>query len=220
MEKTFKYLITLLFLLSITSCAEFLQRRTFVDEMDKETDGFFVAGRDFEFTPGDSGEAYRSRKEIRDRTPASKRVMRRRLNDRSIEKELRRRENSLTPREFAAYQKRKVYLDGTSEKNYYLQLSRSEREEFLASKMVRKTRRGETLYDDSPFNLVTDHRRAQKNISLGMNKDDIKRNWGSPSRVDIAGNPRNENERWTFYDGRRVQKIFFENGVVGGWASE
>ena len=93
-------------LFSTASCSQFLTGRTFVSEMDRETDGLFVAGRDFESMPGDSGSAFRSRKEIEDRTPASRKVSERRNWDRSIDKELARREQRLSMQDYSLYRKR------------------------------------------------------------------------------------------------------------------
>ena len=220
MSKILGNMINLSILLSLISCSELLTRRTYVDEMERQSDGIFVAGRDFRQVPGDTGQAYRSRKEILQRTPASQKVMERREDERSLINELRRRENALTPRQLSTYQRRKMYLDGPSEQLYYLQLSRPEREDYLAGKMIKTSRSSARSYRDSPLSLVQDYKRAEKNLFLGMNKDAVERSWGMPSRIDVAGNPRNQNERWTFYDGRKVKKIFFENGIVGGWATD
>ena len=50
-----------------------------------------------------------------------------------------------------------------------------------------------------------------------MSKTEVQRIWGSPSRVDVAGNPKMENERWSFYHNGRVKTVFFESGRVEGW---
>ena len=70
-KKSLKLILLALGCMTFTSCAGLLQNRTFIDEMDRESDGLFVAGRDFDAVPGDSGSAYRSNDEIRMRTPAS-----------------------------------------------------------------------------------------------------------------------------------------------------
>ena len=57
-------------------------------------------------------------------------------------------------------------------------------------------------------------------ISMGMSKDNIIGRWGQPSRVDIAGNPINQNERWSYYESGKVRQVFFEAGKVEGWSIE
>ena len=57
-----------------------------------------------------------------------------------------------------------------------------------------------------------------------MAMNDVTSIWGEPSNVDTAGDPRDGNQRWTYYSGlssryglgsKRV--VFFENGRVAGW---
>lgn len=65
------------------------------------------------------------------------------------------------------------------------------------------------------------------NIRLGMAKQRVKRTLGSPNQVEVAGNPKYENERWTYeenvptLDGYYKEKkvIYFEGGSVVGWES-
>ena len=61
-------LFGLMMVLQLTGCA-FMENRTFITEMEQESDGVFVAGRDFRTVPGDTGKAYRSREDIMMRTP-------------------------------------------------------------------------------------------------------------------------------------------------------
>ena len=60
-------------LLLSTSCSVFMPDRSFIEEMNRESDPFLVAGRDFPVVAGDSGEVHRSREEIQKRTPSSER---------------------------------------------------------------------------------------------------------------------------------------------------
>ena len=45
-------------------------------------------------------------------------------------------------------------------------------------------------------------------IHHGMTKLQVQDLWGSPTRVDVAGNPTNENERWSFYESGKVKQSF------------
>ena len=40
---------------------------------------------------------------------------------------------------------------------------------------------------------------------------------GKPMRVEIAGNPRYENERWLYRMNGASKYIYFESGQVQGW---
>ena len=54
-------------------------------------------------------------------------------------------------------------------------------------------------------------------LLLGMDKKTVMKKWGRPTRIDVAGNPTNENERWSFYYNGKVRQVYFEKGVVNGW---
>lgn len=66
---------------------------------------------------------------------------------------------------------------------------------------------------------------ATKDISVGMPNELVRRSWGAPDSVDVAGNPMYGNERWRYKrytpspDGYRLQSriIYFESGKVVGW---
>ncbi len=59
------------------------------------------------------------------------------------------------------------------------------------------------------------HRKGE--LFLGMSKAQVLRAWGRPGRVDIAGNPKYQNERWAFFAKSNVYYVFFEAGSVQGW---
>lgn len=66
---------------------------------------------------------------------------------------------------------------------------------------------------------------ATKDISVGMPNELVRRSWGAPDSIDVAGNPIYGNERWRYKrytpspDGYRLQSriIYFESGKVVGW---
>jgi hypothetical protein len=66
---------------------------------------------------------------------------------------------------------------------------------------------------------------AAKDISIGMPGDFVRRSWGAPDSVDIAGNPIYGNERWRYKryssspEGYQLQTriVYFEAGKVVGW---
>lgn len=64
--------------------------------------------------------------------------------------------------------------------------------------------------------------RSPKNapVEMGMTKDQVIHKWGQPSNVEVAGHPRNENERWSFHVAGKVRQIYFASGRVEGWVLE
>lgn len=65
----------------------------------------------------------------------------------------------------------------------------------------------------------------KKDITLGMSQDWVKKSWGAPDLVEVAGNPIYKNERWKYkkyvssVEGYKLQKriVYFEGGKVVGW---
>lgn len=213
--KTQKLLI-IIFCLSLMSCTHLFEGRSFITEMDRETDSFLVPGRDFRTISGDSGRAYRSAEEIMERTPANYRSKEDYEYQRSLMNELEWRENQLSETEMTRYRQLGAYLPSESEKIYYLSLSRYERESYIQSKSLqteRNARAPASVKNHSLFNTV-----ETTSIALGMNKDRVLGVFGHPNRVDVAGNPAHENERWAFVENGRVRYVYFEAGVVQGWA--
>lgn len=66
---------------------------------------------------------------------------------------------------------------------------------------------------------------AAKDIALGMPLDLVKRSWGTPDSIEVAGNAMYGNQRWRYKrytptsDGYHLQSriIYFESGKVAGW---
>lgn len=210
---------TLLLLLMLASCAGIITDRTFITEMDRETDGFFVADRDFNIIAGDSGNPWRSREEINRRTPASLREKEENERDHSIKKELAKKVNALSPREYQYYRRVSSSFENDSERIYFLNLSPRERRNYFVDE-VGKDREAASSKKDH-FSFYRERKIASsedRDLFLGMGKDEVIGTWGRPYRVDIAGDPRNENERWVFKGHRESKYVYFESGVVQGWS--
>lgn len=216
-------LLLILLMFSLTGCASLFQERTFIKEMDRQTEGAFIPHEDFQVVSGDERSGYRSREEIAARTPDGFRENS--FND-NLERELSVKEKLLTMEQYTEYSELKPDLETTSEKIYYLSLSVDERDEYLSSRQLgkyarrivpSKVRRGYRAPASSP---ISNSFRNSRDISQGMEKDDVRSSWGRPSRVEVAGDPSNQNERWTFYENGKVKQVFFEGGVVQGWALE
>ncbi len=199
--------------LFLTSCSGFLPDRSFIEEMNRESDPYFVAGRDFKVVGGDSGEAYRSKEEIQKRTPSSERNREKMKEEESIRVELEQKEADIPEEYLEQYSKDKKYLPSDSDKLYYLSLSLSERANYIS------TKKADWQEDQGKGqDFIQKHSVHSKELYLGMSKSQVMQAWGKPSRVDVAGNPRNQNERWVFFEDGSAKQIFFESGRVGGWA--
>lgn len=67
------------------------------------------------------------------------------------------------------------------------------------------------------------HPPAANDIFLGMPMERVKQAWGTPRRVEVAGNPELLNQRWIYPDGpferfgSNARIIYFERGRVVGW---
>ena len=194
-----------------SSCALMLPERSFTDEMDRES--VFSPGRDFPIMSGDTGDVRIGKDELKSRTPTSERS--RRLNKEavSIEQELIQKEDVLNDSEKQKYGLDKKFLQTNSDKLYYLSLNSFERNSYISTKK-------EELQDDMERgkNMVRNRSIHSAELFLGMNKSEVTQVWGKPARVEVAGNPINQNERWSFKEDGNVRQVYFEGGKVQGWA--
>lgn len=109
--------------------------------------------------------------------------------------------------------KDKRYLPSDSDKLYYLSLSGADRDNYI------RTRIQEVKEDQSKDQEFIERRSVHaSDIYLGMEKHDVVRLWGKPARVEVAGNPKIKNERWSFIEDGSVKQVYFESGKVQGWA--
>ncbi|PIK14811.1 MAG: hypothetical protein CES88_10775 [Halobacteriovorax sp. JY17] len=212
-----KSILVISLLLNLSGCAELLTSRSFIDEMDRESDSFWVAGEDFNVTAGDSGRAHRTRAEIMKRTPLDGLTKEEIQEKTLLSKELTRKVNAMTDEEYTQYVSIRDKLETDSEKAYYLNLSKHDRGEYLRTKFFTAYQKDSRSPASHDFGF---RRTKTTKVDMGMNKNDIMKIWGRPMQVDVAGDPRYENERWSFYDGSHVKQIYFENGVVSGWILE
>lgn len=222
----------LMIALGLSSCANMMTSRTFIDEMEHES-GYWVPGQDFQMTAGDSGQAYRSHEEINQRTPASHYDRQNYEESESIRRELARRESMLNEREFMAYREAQNYFTTDSERIYYLSLAPYERESYLETKSNDSgtSYNGRSPASLSPYvNYPKSHQMQTlelispavpdygPELNVGMGKDQVVEIWGRPARIDVAGDPRHENERWSFHQNGQLKTVYFENGQVEGWS--
>lgn len=210
---------TLTLCLFVTSCANMFENRTFIDQMDHETDSVFVPGRDFQAIAGDSGNPYRSRDEIMERTPMHGASLEEQRQNNSLYQELYRKEISLHPKEKKLYSEVEPYLNEVSEKIYFLNLSYHEKMDFIEANNLPVAGLGREYNRSASRSIAGLNPRGmnEKSLYLGMSKDEVMNLWGRPTRIEVAGNPLHQNERWAFYDNGQLKYVYFEGGNVQGW---
>lgn len=193
-------------------CAQFHTGRSFLAEMENDDTRFFEPRNDFPVVAGDTGRDWSTDKEMRARTPASEHDLANDLHSRSLMRELRSLEQSQSEDSLEFYDKHKHQLATTSEKIYFLKLPPHDRREYLMT-------RG--FIEEPKTQMFSLQQRSiamkKQDILMGMSKNDVLESWGKPLRVEIAGNPRNENERWLYNMNGSSKYIYFESGQVGGW---
>ncbi len=212
----YKFLLLSLTLISLMGCASMFEERTFADEMERESDGYFMAGRDFRVMNGDSGEAYRSKSEVKKRTPASRRQKSRETEEVSIENELREKVAAMGEVEKADFDKKQKYFDNDSERLYYLSMNSEDRANYIEMRKSESADEEDRRNDSRAFLEKRSVHSAE--LEVGMSKTDIQRIWGRPNKVEYAGDPKFQNERWVFSEGGQKRFVYFENGEVNGWS--
>lgn len=220
-----KLLILLIIGASLSSCA-FLDHRDYSDEMEFSFDGpMFEPNRDFMIVAGDSGRDYRSDSEIRGRTPATAKNAEDYRHDASLQRELTYLESKLSPEEFDFHREIRDQIGNVSQQIYFLRLRSWEQKEYLKSRGIASDfiRTSNLVPHEPDRNSYQSRSFASANypkihdVVLGMRKDDVMQNWGRPDRMDVAGDPRLENERWAYRRDGTVKYIYFESGRVEGW---
>jgi len=176
--------------------------------MEYTDDPFFEAGVDFPVLSGDSGRSWRSKSDWGRRIPASAEELKSRSSELMLRQELFELESSLSEHQIEIYERYKTKLTSRSEKIYYLKLLPHERHYYLESKGILTS--GHT-------NDSFSEKKQKESLDYGMSKQDVQRLLGVPLKVEIAGNPRLENERWAYnYEGQ-ARFVYFESGKVDNW---
>lgn len=207
----FNLILSILAIFLLSGCAAL--ERSFIEEMERDSDGYLVAGRDFPVVNGDSGEAFRSREEIARRTPASLRSKQKLKEELSLKEELNQKVEAMEENELASYTQDIKYLPSDSDKLYYLSLTGEERLSYMQTKK-------QEYIDDRGIakDIVKQHSIRNAEIFLGMSKDEVMTLWGRPTKIQFAGNPKYQNELWYFNEDGSYKQVFFEGGKVNGWA--
>lgn len=200
-------------LFAFTGCAELYTGRSYLSEMERDDSSFFNPREDFPIVAGDSGRDWMSESERRQRTPASAQDLSENMASRALKSELRTLEGMQTEESFEMYQTHLKSLPTVSDRIYFLKLPQNERRDYLISRGAIEETKRPTFAD------YTQRRPggSSSDVLLGMNKQDVLASLGKPTRVEVAGNPRNENERWLYRMNGYQKYIYFESGRVEGW---
>lgn len=210
MKSRLKNFLLAVIVFQTVGCSQFMSRRDFLSEMESDDTQFFNPHTDFPVVAGDNGDFGISDEDRRNRTPASSYDIESQRNTLSLEQELEELEGKQHQEDLTYYNKYRHKLATTSERIYYLNIPAGERREYLESRgMIEKN----SAYTSSETAFAI----RKSDILLGMSKDDVTTSWGQPVRVEVAGNPRNENERWVYKPDGASKYIYFESGKVEGW---
>jgi len=203
--------MTMLF--SAVSCSQFLTHRDYLSEMQHDDSTYFKPREDFPVMAGDTGRDWETNAERMSRTPASVSDIEEEKSLSFLQRELKDLERNQPEKATKLYEDHKHKLATTSERIYFLKLSQYERSDYLQSRGFLKTK--------SPTQEPDGYREMfgvrETHVAEGMTKSDVESNWGSPSRVEVAGNPSYENEKWQYVINGATKYIYFEAGRVQGW---
>ncbi|MFG1500739.1 hypothetical protein ABMA70_11085 [Halobacteriovorax sp. XZX-3] len=214
--------LTLFSLLTIVSCGPISMDRQFLDVMGEEDEGFslFSPGKAFDTVGGDPSYVQYSKDEMMKRTPSSEEDYPSWSQEKRLKMELQGKLDSMRPEDREAFRRKERMFDNDSQKLYYLTLTRAEQQEYGRT-LVRyeKQRKFEARKPASIFRY-SPRAQAHREIAMGMDKKNVIDRWGNPHRVDTAGNPQLENERWTFFENGERKFVYFSQGKVEGWSLE
>lgn len=199
-------------LLTLTSCADLHIGRSYLSEMEHDDSTFFSPREDFPIVAGDSGRYWLSDQERKQRTPASSDEQFEDLKTLHLKKELRDLEGLQSEENLALYEQYRKNLSTISEKIFFLKLPPYERKDYLEARGFISAPKGPTYSVQERMFAV-----RNQDVVLGMRKDEVLSSIGKPLRVEVAGNPRNENERWLYRMNGASKYIYFESGEVQGW---
>ncbi len=224
--------IVFIFLLASFGCTQ-IPYRTYTDEMELEDYSFFNPRQDFPVVGGDNGRDWITEGERMQRTPAADVYMAEEKSSRALRSELRELEYMQSDADLDLYNAHKEKFRSASEKIYFLNLPVEERRDYLVDRgfLPLQTPKERRLPPQSSHMVLANSSESVKSygdfsdpfvvrsndVTLGMRKNDVLESMGSPLQVEIAGNPRNENERWLYELNGASKYIYFEAGEVQGW---
>lgn len=201
---------------TLSGCSLVAPNRSYVGEIDSSDENFLVPSRDFKVVGGDQVRTQRSPSSNLSRVPEDYQDSQFLQGQKILFKELTELEENLSPEEYNRYLLVKNRIASISEKIQYLRSMRNNGES--PSKIAENDERiPKKIQVETP---KEEQAITEREVILGMSKQAVTKSWGRPMRVDVAGNPGRENERWAFFEQGRYKYIFFESGKVSGWLIE
>lgn len=201
-------------LILFSSCSQLEMGRSYLTEMEYNDSPFYSPAEDFPIMAGDSGDMGRTLSDYGPATPLSKEEQYAKQSTIALEEELRHLEAQQNEQSHEFYEGHKHKLSTVSERIYFLKLPARERSDYLASRGLLESQKAAPGVDRRPASLFG---KSSSYLDLGMNKDEVLNSWGKPTRVEVAGNPLYENERWLYSVHGTSKYIYFESGTVQGW---
>ena len=204
-------------LILLSACSHFESSRSYLSEMERDDSSMFTPNEDFPVIGGDTGDVGWGTKEYQRRAPASADDLENRRTSQSLKQELRQLEDRQNEENLNFYEDHKHKLATTSERIYLLKLPVRERADYLASRGFLKQESSQYMESSQNRSPASAFGARNNSLNLGMSKDDVMNSWGKPVRVEVAGNPSYENERWAYRVHGATKYIYFESGSVQGW---
>ena len=133
-------------------------------------------------------------------------------SEKLLSNELHRLESIQSEEDLDFYQEYQHKLKTVSERIFFLKLSPFDRQDYLASRGFLSAREEVALRGPAQYFKL-----RKNEVAFGMQKPDVLDSLGKPLRVEVAGNPRHENERWLYQFNGAPKYIYFESGEVQGW---
>jgi hypothetical protein len=208
---SFRRLIIFFVLTSSVSCAQFHQGKSILAGSGFDHRRFFRPHHDFPVIEGDVDENWSTpfsqtgREIASDQNPLGR-------SERFLKSELQQLEARQDLEDLQFYNRHKHQFKTSSEKIYFLKLPHYERKDYLVGRgFMNPSKPAPESYSDKVFSL------NKNDVNLGMKKEDVLSSCGKPLKVEIAGNPRHQNERWLYRFDGAPKYIYFESGEVQGW---
>lgn len=204
-------------LIALNSCGPISINRSYLFEMEDKGPEYMVAGTHFDKVAGDVEKPAYTKEQMYERTPDKEKVFPLMSEQEKLKAESVNKIDALTEEQKAWFAQNEGFFTSESQKIYFLNLSEQEQSEYLANNMQNTKLRQNYRH---PASITSFSARSAREVALGMSKTSVIEVWGNPHRVDVAGNPRLENERWTFYEAGSKKYIYFASGQVEGWVTE
>lgn len=194
----------------ILSCSHFIDR-SYLAEMEQEDSSYFNPQTDFPIMAGDTGRYWLNDKERAQRTPSSDGEFYEHGETSLLRSELYHLEKNQSEYSYNLYNEHKDKFQSESEKIYFLKLPNAEKKHYLSERGFVQSSNEVYHTSNSPLFAKT------QDVNLGMSKDHVLTSMGPPIKVEFAGHPRHQNERWMYRYNGATKYIYFESGQVQGW---